>query len=113
MSCNRENETWQSADGTWNRGFYAYYDVGCDREDWDHEWDVEYEDYFWWVSTGLPSEDAAWQVWDGANPGTTNIWAWSEKSADQCARFDEMAAAVKATGNRDRFNRYGQVWTRR
>lgn len=38
MSVNRENVIWQSADGTWNRGFYAY-----DTWGEDHEWDVEYD----------------------------------------------------------------------
>lgn len=99
MSVNRENEIWQSADGTWSRGFYAHYNVGDTSDpEWDHEWDVEYEDYFWTVTTGHPTEDAAWRAWTGANPGGASILSYDEGSAAECARLDAMAQEVKNKG---------------
>ena len=55
MSFHRENVIWESADGTWSRGFFRVRWTGDDPE-----WDVEY-DYgsFEWVSTGHASERAA------------------------------------------------------
>ncbi len=78
MSFHRENIIWQSADGTWSRGFYECHESygghgdDDDEDSFDPEWDVEY-DYgaLEQVSCGHPSEDAAFQSWRGANPGLT------------------------------------------
>lgn len=91
MSCNRENVTWQSADGTWSVGFYEFYSVDTHKEDWDYEWDVEYGSDFHWVSTGHRTEDQARDSWSGANPGGTMIYEHTPANAADCARFDQMA----------------------
>lgn len=95
MSCNRENVTWKSRDGKWNIGFFECYPTGDQSsEDWDSEWDVDYDyDTFMWASTGHSSEDAAYQAWDGANPGGTTVY---EEPCEQTDRYDEMAATWKA-----------------
>lgn len=90
MSCNRENVTWQSKNGTWNRGFWSYYSVNEDDPNWDYEWDVEYEDYFNWVSTGHATQEGAYQSWDGANPGGSHIYRY-EDFPEECDKFDELA----------------------
>lgn len=92
MSCNRENVTWVSRDGTWNRGFFEYYSINTDDPDWDYEWDVEYDhSRFDWVSVGHATEEAASASWDGANPGGSNVYATPSEATD---RFDEMAATL-------------------
>jgi hypothetical protein len=92
VSVNRENVIWQSEDGTWSRGFYDYVTTGD-----DYEWDVEYLDSFMWVRTGLRSEDAAHDAWDGANPGGYSVARWSE-TPEYTDRLDAKAAAFKAAG---------------
>lgn len=87
MSFNRENVVWESKDGTWNRGFYEVASLGLDSE-----WDVEYNyDEFSWVSIGHPSEDAAHQSWQGANPGGYNLYSYST----ECDKFDTMASRCR------------------
>jgi hypothetical protein len=90
MSCDRENIIWQSRDGTWNRAFYDYYETNTDDPDRDYEWDVEYTDEFNWVVTGLASEDAAHEAWDGANPGGYSLY---DTPSDVTDAFDAKAAA--------------------
>lgn len=93
MSCNRENVVWKSRDGKWNIGFFDYYHVNQDSEDFDHEWDVEYDyDRFNWVSTGHATQEAAIDAWHGANPGCHQIHEEPDASTD---RYDEMAKAYK------------------
>lgn len=95
MSCNRENVTWKSRDGKWSIGFFECYPVNQDSDDWDYEWDVEYnDDAFDWASTGHDSEEAAYQAWNGANPGGTTVY---DEPCEQTDRYDEMVAAWKAT----------------
>lgn len=103
MSVNRENAVWQSADGTWSRGFYDYYDTkSYDDEDYDYEWDVEYEyDTFTWVSAGHATEDEARAAWKGANPGgseTVEYGGTSPSGELLAPQFDEMAVACAANG---------------
>lgn len=103
MSKNRENVVWQSADGSWSRGFFETYPTkSYDDEDYDDEWDVDY-DNFSWVSVGHPTEEAARAAWDGANPGGSTAYAFGEGvwSDDQpvAGKFDEMAVACAAAGN--------------
>lgn len=96
MSVHRENVTWKSRDGTWNRGFYDYYSVNRDSEDWDYEWDVEYNyDTFNWVSTGHATEEAANDAWRGANPGSGEVHYIPSPETDL---FDTMAKACTHRG---------------
>lgn len=85
MSCNREGVVWQHKDGAWRYGQFECYPVNEDDPDWDYEWDVEY-DYstFAFVSKG-PTARAAFDKWDGANPG-----GYSECRGPQ-PEYDEMA----------------------
>lgn len=96
VSCNRENVVWQSADGTWSRGFFEFWAVNQDDEDWDFEWDVEYGSDFHWVSTGHATMDDAYRSWTGANPGGCWDLSYRPETADECARYDAKAAACKA-----------------
>jgi len=97
VSCCRENVIWQSADGTWNRGFYAYWQTNTDDEDRDEEWDVDYSwDEFNWVRTGLASEQDAVEAWRGVNPGMREVLPWSERASKQCAELDTLAVACLA-----------------
>lgn len=105
MSFNRENVVWQSADGTWGRGFYESYSVGSyDDDDYDPEWDVDYDyDTFAWVSVGHATEEAARASWDGANPGTSHTVPFGESGAFRsdeplAPKFDEMAVQCAASG---------------
>lgn len=93
MSCNRENITWQSAGGTWSRGFYDYWTTGDTSDpNYDYEWDVEY-DYtrFNWVSTGHPTAEAANAAWDGSNPGSSTTLAYSKQTTAECAALNHLA----------------------
>ena len=88
MSCNRENVTWKSRDGTWNRGFYDFYQTGE-----DYEWDVEYDnDKFHWVSLGHSTEQEANLAWDGSNPGGGMIYS---EPCEETDRFDRMGQTCK------------------
>lgn len=107
MSVNRENVIWQSRNGTWNRAFYDFYEVGDTNDpDWDFEWDVEYTDDFNWVRTGLASQEAAHQAWDGANPGGYSVIA---TPGDDTDRLDEQAAAWLVE-NRPRRGSTSNAW---
>lgn len=87
MSQNRENTVWQSADKTWNIGFYEYYSTGDDSE-----WDVEYTDKFNWVSTGHSNKDDAIHSWRGANPGSHAVVEYSPETASKVFALDDKAA---------------------
>lgn len=95
MSFNRENVIWQSADGTWSRGFYETCWVGDEYDGYDPEWDVEYGDGLWCVTVGHASEDAAERAWDGANPGG-HTTITQEHFADECAALDAEAKRIMA-----------------
>lgn len=89
MSVNRENVTWQSKDGKWNRGFYAFHQTGE-----DFEWDVEYESYFNWVSLGHSSKEKADKAWNGANPGGGWVIPFNPddpKSVEEAEHYDNLA----------------------
>jgi hypothetical protein len=92
MSKNRENVIWQGSDGKWNRGFFDFVVTGP-----DDEWDVEYNhDHFFWTATGLPSEDAAREAWDGANPGGYRRMLWSNKDdRPYIKRYEKMTSEAK------------------
>jgi len=103
MSFNRENIIWQSADGTWSRGFYECHEdfsrggrEDDDEDSFDPEWDVEYNyGALEQVSCGHPSEDAAWQSWRGANPGGSNVLPYDSDAAVEVAQLDDMAAELE------------------
>lgn len=104
MSKTRENVTWQSPDGTWNRGFYVCYDTGDYNDpDFDSEWDVDYHyDAFEWVSAGHATSDAADKAWGGANPGVRRIVTLdpsNAQSVQQAEDFDNMAARLHESGS--------------
>jgi len=104
-SFNRENTIWQSADGTWSRGFLKTIWVGSEQEGFDPEWDVEYDsDQFEWVSTGWATEEQAAASWDGANPGGASHMEFSKETAEAAEELDEMARAVKK-------GRPGRTWS--
>ena len=86
MSTNRENVIWKSRDGTWNRGFYDFYQTGE-----DYEWDVEYDhSSFMWASTGHATKEQANAAWTGSNPG--GCWNFDTPN-EETDRLDAMAAA--------------------
>ena len=88
MSTNRENVTFQTADGKWNIGFWDFYVWGD-----DYEWDVTYsEGSFWYASMGHDTPELAYQAYtrNHSNPGgTCRIeYAGNEK---QCELYLEYA----------------------
>lgn len=108
MSTNRENVIWQSADGTWNRGFYDFYETGdWSDPDYDHEWDVEYTQDFSWVSTGHPSMEAAERSWRGSNPGGWSEYPYDPARPDANEIFDDKAAQCYDAATRDPAYRQG------
>ena len=92
MSLNRENITWQSKDGSWNRAFYDFEYVNEDSENFDPEWDVRYDyDRFNWVTTGHATEQQANNAWNGANPGHLNVIEYSKDTKADCDDLDHLA----------------------
>lgn len=104
MSFNRENTIWQSKDGTWNRGFY---EVVWTDYDGDPEWDVEYGGEFWWVSVGHPSQEAAYESWDGSNPGSHTIVEYAG-NPNGCDELDARARRVIEAAKADRHAQWGR-----
>lgn len=97
MSYYHANVVWQSSDGTWSRGFYTDMGAGgCDCGDETHEWCREFDSSsFQWVSTGHPTEDAAYKAWDGSNPGGCETCAYDPtlpESVRLVAALDDIAA---------------------
>lgn len=91
MSFNRENVTWQSADGTWNMAFYV---VAWVDEDGDEEWDVEY-DYSrfqsWGYAIGASDPDSAYRIATAsmANPGGSWVVPYADNYSE-CERYSQM-----------------------
>ena len=97
MSFNRENVTWQSADGTWSTAFYV---VAWVDEDGDEEWDVEYDysSFQTWNFAGRASTaDAAYRMAtrNMANPGGTTVVPYTGNQ-QECNRYDAMFRAALA-----------------
>lgn len=98
MSFNRENVTWQNADGTWNMAFYQVAWEGREDEGFDPEWDVEY-DYSKFESYGYalrcPSEDAAYAEATSKrpNPGGSYVVPYLGNE-EECAKYDRMLEAA-------------------
>lgn len=97
MSLNRKNITWQSANGTWSLGFYAYHHVNQDSDDFDPEWDVDYEDEFNWVSTGHATSEAADDSRRDPNPGGVEYLEYTPANAPECAALDALAQKYLAS----------------
>lgn len=93
MSLNRENVTFQTADGKWNIGFWNFYETSSYMdEDFDSEWNVEYTyDGFWFASTGHPTPEKAYEAYcrNHANPAGTEIieYAGNENLCKQYALY--------------------------
>lgn len=103
MSLNRENVIWQSSDGTWNRGFYAWESVAPEPgEDPDPEWDVEYDtSRFNWLRTGMSSKQEAYRCWNGVNPGSSDVYHYDPDDPRRLSdRLDAVAARSQQTLNR-------------
>lgn len=98
MSVNREHVCWQRADGTWAIGFWSFYDVGRDNEDWDFEWGVEYQhDEFWWFSEGHTSAEAALAAYQrqNANPGHLSSIHYSPEVTKEIEEYEAVAKKFK------------------
>ncbi|AXV10059.1 hypothetical protein DVS28_b0289 (plasmid) [Euzebya pacifica] len=97
MSFHRENIAWQSKDGTWNLGFFEVVWEGSEEDGEDPEWDVDYDmSAFEWVTTGHPTQMAARRAWNGSNPGSSMTCRHTPGTAQQCDRYDRMAADLRA-----------------
>lgn len=109
MSFHRENVIWQSADGTWSRGFFQRErGFGSHDEDYDPEWDDDYDyDTFEWVSAGHRTANEAAAAWHGSNPGGHTEYSYrpdDTESVQRIDRFDDMAAVLYESSR-------GRSWT--
>jgi len=117
VSTRHENVVWQSADGTWSRGFYRA-DRWYDGD--DDEGRVEFDmGEFEWVSCGHPTKDEAHDAWDGANPGGHLVVPQpvaGEESPFQSENpeyLDDLAAQLWATYSKlPRMTRERHSWER-
>lgn len=98
MSFNRENITWESADGTWNLAFFQTLWVGREADGFDPEWDVQY-DYsefdVYVYATKQATPDAAYEhiLRYTSNPGGTNLVS-RVMNTEACEKYDAMLAAA-------------------
>lgn len=94
MSYHWENVIWQSKDGSWNRGYFHRISMGSgnwDDDGYDSEWDDEFDfSYFDYLSTGMRSEDAAWDFEPHGNPGSATVLPYAGNSKE-CKHYDLMA----------------------
>lgn len=96
MSLYRRVVVWETTEGTWSVGAYAFETLTegpyNDGEEFNPEWDVEYDETrFWFAGTGYPTEDEACEAYEAeeGNPTTyEDCWA-----AGDVERFDAMAEA--------------------
>lgn len=97
MSRYHANVIWQSADGTWARGFHPAVSWPDDPDD---EGGVEFDhSSFEWVSAGHATKDEASAAWDGVNPGYADVWPYradDPASARACLNFDVMAVGLES-----------------
>lgn len=90
MSVNRENVTWERADGTWANGYWDYIYVNADSPDFDSEWDVEYLTEFQSVYLGATPEEAMKKfLRSNANPGGTTVIENSPENAGEIKSHEE------------------------
>ena len=105
MSMNRENIVWQSPDGTWNRGFWAFEYNNEDDEDFDPEWDVNYfYDRFGQFRGGFATKEQAANWTPGANPGHIT-YASDEDSIEDLERVKLRFTDPKKAEELDRADR--------
>lgn len=96
MSYNWDNVIWQSADGSWSRGYYerisrADSPDSWEDDDYDSEWDDDFtHDSFDTVRTGFLTEDAAFDWEPHGNPGS--FWQIFYKgNSKECKALDQLA----------------------
>lgn len=90
MSVNRENVSWERADGTWANGYWAYIHTNTDSPDFDEEWDVEYLSKFGVAYIGGTPEEAMEKfLRSHANPGGTTIVENAPNNADEIEAYEE------------------------
>lgn len=95
MSYHWENVTWQSKDGSWNRGYFGRLAPVLIGEDYDSEWDDEFDQsYFDYVLTGFKTELAALEWTPRGNPGYTETIPYKGNSK-LCKHYDELAYFYK------------------
>ena len=109
MSVNREHVVWQSSNGLWNIGFWDFFEVNQDDDNFDYEWDVQYTDEFNFVVRNLATQEMAENAWRGrmANPGGAEIVEYSEANAKLCETYDKRADAYFAERNANRLKGWG------
>lgn len=108
MSCNRENVTWKTRDGTWSIGFYDFCETNTDDPDRDYEWDVEYDfTRFNFASTGHSTQEHAERAWHGSNPGGTTIVDTPSERTDQLDKMAAECLAAHEAANREYRRKYG------
>lgn len=97
MSYHWENVTWQSRDGSWNRGFYTRlsrepnYGSESDGEDYDSEWDDDFDlNSFDTVRTGFRSATSAAEWMPYGNPGGTAV-IYYRGNSKECKALDQLA----------------------
>lgn len=115
MSFNRENVTWQNADGTWNMAFYLVTWEGLEDEGYDPEWDVEY-DYSKFESYGYArrcaTEDAAYEEATRNRPNPSGSYVVPRPGNEaECERYDAMLETAISL-ERERKERARQLWGR-
>lgn len=91
MSCHWENVTWESKDGSWNRGYYKRISYGTFSPNYDSEWDDDFDfTDFDYVKVGLSSENEALDYKPHGNPGGTNVIPYRGNSKE-CKDLDQLA----------------------
>lgn len=98
MSYHWENVIWQSKDGSWNRGYFHRISNADSPSSWndedygyDSEWDDEFDfSSFDYLSTGMRSEETAWNFTPHGNPGTYTLLPYAGNSKE-CKHYDLMA----------------------
>lgn len=110
MSYHWENTIWQSADGSWNRGFYKRISRSgspnsWSDEDYDSEWDDDFDfTAFEYLRTGFSSEDSAANWRPGVNPGGFDLLVYRGNSK-QCKELDQLAYWFKYPADKIKHDR--------
>lgn len=91
MSYHWENVTWESKDGSWNRGYYKRISSDTFSSDYDSEWDDDFDfSDFDYVKVGLSSENEALDYQPYGNPGGNHIIPYRGNSKE-CKELDQLA----------------------
>lgn len=98
MSYNWENVTWQSKDGSWNRGYFKnMLAIGSDDSYDEAKWNTSFSfDEFAVVRTGFSTQDEAdrWEPY--GDPGMVRVFPY-EGNAFICEVFDSMGFHFRDT----------------